>query len=115
MNDVLTLLFPPAFLQALAGLLALILLDVVFGVSVAIKAGKFEWSALANFYRTSVVPNLLGWAVADIVLRMAVHYGLPVVAQLEPLAAGALYVTMLAALLAQIGSKLLVLRGEQPV
>jgi hypothetical protein len=111
MTDVLSVLFPEAFLNALLGVLALVVLDLVFGISVAVKTKTFKWSELANFYTTSVLPCLLGWAVADIVLRLAALKGLPIVSSIEPLATGGLYALVLVALLAQIGTKLNVLRG----
>jgi hypothetical protein len=110
--DVINVLFPEAFVNALLGILALITIDLVFGVAVALKTKIYAWSQLADFYRTSVMPGLLGWAVADIVLRLAALRGLPIVASIEPLATGGLYVIVLVALLAQIGTKLNILRGS---
>lgn len=112
MTDVLSVLFPEAFVNALLGVLALVVLDLVFGIAVAIKTKTFKWSELADFYRSSVVPSVFGWAVADVVLRLAALKGLPIVSSLEPLATGGLYAVVLVALLAQIGTKLNVLRGQ---
>jgi hypothetical protein len=113
MVDLLNVLFPPEFIKAGLGILLVIVLDLVLGIAVAIKSGQFEWSKLASFYRTSVVPGLLGWAVADILLRIGAYYQLPVVEQLQPLGTVALYALVMAALLGQIGTKLMALRGEQ--
>ncbi len=111
-SDVLAILFPPEFVKAAAGLLLVIVLDLVLGISVAIKAKVFEWSKLADFYRSTVIPNVLGWAVADVLLRIGAYYQLPVIEQLQPLGTVALYALVLAALLGQIGTKLSALRGE---
>jgi len=111
MVDWLAVLFPEEFVQAAAGMLLVIALDLVLGVSVAIKLQKFEFSKVADFYRSTVIPSLLGWAVADILLRIGAFYQLPVLEQLQPLGTIALYALVLAALLGQIGTKLNVLRG----
>ena len=42
-------------------ILGLILLDVILAVAAAIKAKVFEWRRLAEFYRTMVVPYILGY------------------------------------------------------
>ena len=42
-------------------ILGLILVDVLLAVSAAIKAGKFDWRRLAEFYRTMVVPYVIGY------------------------------------------------------
>jgi hypothetical protein len=110
--DLLTVLFPPEFVKAAAGLLLIIVLDLALGVSVAIQQKKFEWSKLADFYRAKVVPNLLGWAIADILLRVGAYYQLPVIEQLQPLGTAALYALVLVALLGQVGTKLALLRGD---
>lgn len=42
-------------------ILGLILLDVILAVAVAIKKRAFDWRRLAEFYRTMVVPYVLGY------------------------------------------------------
>ena len=42
-------------------ILGLIVLDVVLGVAVAIKNGKFEWFKVGQFYRTMVAPYVIGY------------------------------------------------------
>jgi hypothetical protein len=44
-------------------LFATIAMDVVTGVMCALRSGQFQWSKLALFYRTNVVPYILGWFV----------------------------------------------------
>jgi hypothetical protein len=46
----------------LAGLIGLIVLDVVTGIALALRLGVFKWSEVGNFYKTMVLPFLLGWA-----------------------------------------------------
>lgn len=111
-SEWLAVLFPAEFVKACAGLLLVIVLDFVLGVSVAIKDNKFEWSKLADFYRSTVVPSLIGWMVADILLRVGAYYQLPVIEQLQPLGTVGLYALVMASLLGQIGTKLAKLRGE---
>ena len=42
-------------------LLGLVILDVIFGVAAALRKGQFQWAAIANFYKSSVLPDVLGW------------------------------------------------------
>lgn len=42
-------------------ILGLILLDVTLAVAVAVRRGEFEARRLADFFRTMVVPYLLGY------------------------------------------------------
>ena len=42
-------------------LFAMIAVDLVTGVMCALRAGHFQWSKVALFYRTNVVPYVLGW------------------------------------------------------
>lgn len=42
-------------------LFAFILADLILGIAAAIKLGKFDWGRLADFYRTKVVPFVLGY------------------------------------------------------
>ncbi len=43
-------------------ILVLILVDVVMGIAAAIKAGKFDLQAVGKFYKTMIVPFVLGYA-----------------------------------------------------
>lgn len=49
-------------------ILGLILLDVVLGIASALKRDVFDWALVAAFYRTNVIPYLLGYAVLYIVI-----------------------------------------------
>jgi hypothetical protein len=42
-------------------ILGLIAVDFVMGVAAAIRNGEFDWSRLAEFYRTNVMPYGLGY------------------------------------------------------
>jgi len=42
-------------------ILGLIILEVFLAVAAALKKGQFEWRRLADFYRTMVIPYLLGF------------------------------------------------------
>ena len=48
-------------------ILGLIALDIVLGISEAIKMSQFEWAKLGAFYRTMVVPYVLGYLAIYIV------------------------------------------------
>lgn len=41
--------------------MSLVLLDVIMGIAEAIKKGLFEWRRVAEFYRTMVIPYVLGY------------------------------------------------------
>jgi hypothetical protein len=101
----LPILFPSDFVKALVGIALLILIDLVFGVAVALKLRKFDFKLLADFYRTTVMPNLLGWIVLDTVLRVAAFYQIPIVDALQPVLSIGFYGIVMVALLAQIVSK----------
>ncbi len=104
------------FVQAAAGLLLCVLVDLVLGVSVAVKQRKFDLRQLADFYGAAILPNVLGWAIVDVLLRVGAFYELPVVTQLQGIFTTSLYGIALAALLAQITMKFVALRGDaQPM
>lgn len=54
-------------------IVGLILLDVVFGIAVALKTGVFDFQKLADFYRSKVLPYILGY----LVLYVAIHFIIP--------------------------------------
>jgi hypothetical protein len=66
LQTVLTDFFADPRTRAIFGL---IVLDVVLGVSSALKLGQFKWTVLANFYRTNVMPYVLGYFVAWLFVR----------------------------------------------
>jgi hypothetical protein len=49
------------FKPYLLTLVGLIVLDVMLGVASGLKSGTFQWRQLADFYKQSVVPGLMGW------------------------------------------------------
>lgn len=53
-------------------LVGLILLDVVMGVASAIKAKAFKWNKLADFYCTTVLPQLIGWIGLTVTMHLVV-------------------------------------------
>jgi hypothetical protein len=46
------------FLLTLVGL---IVLDVLLGIASGLRQGQFQWSMMANFYKTDVLPDIIGW------------------------------------------------------
>jgi hypothetical protein len=112
----LDLLFPPEFVTKLIGLVLLIAIDLAFGVSLALKQKRFDLQQLADFYRVKVVPNMVGWIVIDVVLRVAAFYQIPIMDALAPLLSVGFYGIVLAALLAQIVSKgAQIAQTDQPI
>lgn len=52
-------------------LVALIAIDVLTGVGSAIKLKRFALQKLADFYRTSVLPQLVGWLAISALTSIA--------------------------------------------
>lgn len=52
---------PALFGPSVATIIGLIFLDVVLGLAAALRLGQFDLEALARFYRTQVLPALLGY------------------------------------------------------
>lgn len=55
-------------------LIGLIVLDLVLGVAAALRTGTFEFGKLGNFYKTNVIPYVLGYLAFYVV----VSYVIPV-------------------------------------
>jgi len=53
-------------------LFGLIVLDVLFGVAEAIKLGVFDWKRLAEFYKTMILPMLIGYGAVVIITPLVV-------------------------------------------
>ena len=117
MEDIMTFetLFPEEFVQALLALLAAIVLDLTLGVSVSIKLKVFDLKKVADFYSSSVLPNLLGWGVANITLRLAGTLEQPLITMLANAGIVSLYGLAAAALIGSIVEKMTVLRAPAPV
>lgn len=62
---------------------ALILLDVITGVIAALRTGVFDLQRIAAFYRTNVVPGILGYSAVWGFAR----FGLDQIAEVGPLLA----------------------------
>jgi len=60
------------YMPQLRTLLALVLVDVVLGIALAVKKGQFSWYETARFYQTNVVPLLIGWVAFAFLVRVAV-------------------------------------------
>ncbi len=109
------LLFPESFVQALLALLAAIALDLILGVAVAVKYKVFDLKKLADFYTTSVIPNLIGWGGADVVLRLATaRIDAQWLATLTQLGIGTLYVIAIGSLVGSVADKLAKLKEPVP-
>lgn len=90
--------------KPLGGLLLLVVVDVLLGVASALKRKEFEWQVVANFYRTTVLPKVVGW-VAAVVLSYAVllsAFPNDLGATLAPISATAALAFVVADLLASI-------------
>lgn len=90
-------------------LLALVVADVLSGVLSALKRGAFQWRALANVYRTNVVPKVGGWVIVTFLVEvLARTANLPNVANTILLAVNAFgfYPLVLADLLASLVTNL---------
>ena len=56
---------------------ALIAAQLISGIAVALKLGVFEWKKIGDFYRTVVLPMLLGWLTAAILAHFVIVDYLP--------------------------------------
>ena len=54
-------------------LLGLILLDLVLAISAALKLGKFDWRVLPAFYKTMILPYILGYLAAYVATFLVVE------------------------------------------
>lgn len=52
-------------------LVALIAINVLTGVGAAVRAKVFDLQKLAEFYRVSVIPNLIGWLTISALTSIA--------------------------------------------
>jgi hypothetical protein len=66
--DKLVLIYRPYLLT----LLGLMLADVALGIAVGLKSRTFAWSRVADFYRCTVAPGLLGWVGLTIATYLVV-------------------------------------------
>lgn len=57
--------------KQITGLLAMIVVQVLLAVALAVRQKVFEWRLLADFYRTRVVPMLIGWLAFVVLVKFA--------------------------------------------
>ena len=77
----------------------LIFADVILGVAVAVKKKIFEWRLMAEFFQTNVIPKLLGWMAAEVIVRtVAAEYLNPPFDVLGPAIAMVAFLTVIASL-----------------
>jgi hypothetical protein len=62
---------PAALGKQITGLLALITVQVLLAVALACVQKTFEWVKLADFYRSRVIPMLIGWLAFVILAKFA--------------------------------------------
>jgi len=75
-------------------ILALIGLDFALGVATAIKAGKFEWKKVGQFYQTMVVPYVIGY--------LALYVAFMLVPDVEPIVGEGLATVVFGAILVNL-------------
>lgn len=56
--------------QRTLALTGLVILDLLFGVAAAVRAGKFDWERLAAWYRTNVFPFIICYFAVWLVSRI---------------------------------------------
>lgn len=64
-------LLPSFFGPQITALLAMVAAQVLLAVALAVRQGVFEWKKLADFYRTMVIPMLIGWVALAILAKFA--------------------------------------------
>lgn len=110
-----TQVFDGEFVNRLIGVVLLVMLDWLFGVIRAIKEGKFEWALLANFYLTTVIPYVLGWAALHVAVKLIAIFALADVGSIVTVSVSAgAYMILLLALGAQVIEKIRAVFGRVP-
>lgn len=59
------------FAWPLLAVLGLAAVDVITGIGSALRRGQFDWTIVANFYRTTIVPKLVGWVGLTLLAYLA--------------------------------------------
>lgn len=108
-------IFTESFVKQVAGAVALVVIDLVFGVIVAIRTGQFDVNKLGNFYQTTVLPYLLGWLVLSLAIKVVGVLGLDDIVPFLPssLETGA-YLILLVAMGLQLKDKFMAIWGKVP-
>jgi hypothetical protein len=107
--------FTPEFVNMALALLGLIVLDLAFGVAVAARRRVFEWKKVADFYGTTVLPNLLGWITVHIVVSIATALAVSaLVDAIKPVIDLGFYGVVMIALVAQVVTKGQAIRSDSP-
>jgi len=99
--------FIDQFQYPLLGLLVLIVLDFLSGVGAALKKKQFNWAKIGDFYKTNVLPLVLGWLTWSLAsFAVSSIPGLPpsIVTALSTGSAGVSYIAPVAVLLNSIAS-----------
>lgn len=107
--------FDADFLNRLAGVVLLVVLDWLFGVIRAIKEKQFDWRNLADFYLTTVTPYVLGWSALHVAVKLIGLLQLADAGSIvtDSISAGA-YMILLLALGAQVIEKIRAVFGRVP-
>lgn len=107
--------FTVEFVKQIAGAVALVVVDLVFGVIVAVKSGTFDLRKLGDFYKTTVLPYLLGWVVLSLSIKLVGVFGLDQIAPFLPasLETGA-YLLLLVSVGIQLKDKFMAIWGKVP-
>jgi hypothetical protein len=99
----------PEFIDMALVLLGLIVIDLMFGVALAIRTHVFEWHKIADFYGSTVLPNLLGWLTVHVVVSLATALAVSALLDaIKPVIDLGFYGIVVVALIAQI-----VIKGKE--
>lgn len=63
-------LFTPLVVKHILTLLGLILFQLILAVALSFKERTFDWKKLADFYKSMVLPYLIGWLGFIILARL---------------------------------------------
>lgn len=96
-SDILSQIFTQAFVAQVAGVVIVVVADLLFGVILALKTGSFDVEKVANFYKTTVLPYGLGWLVLYFLIKIVAIFAIKDVTSILPvsLEAGAFGILML--------------------
>lgn len=113
--DILKQIFTQEFVAQLVGVLALVVADLLFGVWVAVKEGKFDLRKIGDFYKTTVLPYVLGWVTLVVLVKVIAIFALTDISPVVPatIEAGA-YAILLLTLGSGLFDKFRALWGKVP-
>lgn len=87
-------------------IIGLIVVDLGLGIALSIRENRFEWSRLADFYRSRVIPYIIGYLVLFSSVRFIIPPDIPGNEIINEAAVTLAWFALVANLAGELGSKL---------